>query len=168
MDGDIIDKHDDRDVEQMHDDRDGDTVIKWRTRRLIRHQEDTDELSTLDDLKVQSILYKRDLYESKIRVALSESKITLRQKRSNGLVFKTPKCYIKDITPDCYSEDMKKSVDDQKDVVLNEEMMPDLLTASYPSSVQNYELTVRNDEADVVNMCALRCANASLKAKYLR
>ena len=83
MDGDMIDK---TDVEQTRDDRDGDTVIKWRTRRLIRHQEDTDELSTLDD-------------------------------------------------EDCYIEDMKQSVHDQKDehlsVVMNEEMMPDLWTASY-------------------------------------
>jgi hypothetical protein len=49
MDGDMIDK---TDVKQTHDNRDGDTIIKWRTRRLIRHQEDTDELSTLDDLKI--------------------------------------------------------------------------------------------------------------------
>ena len=51
----MIDK---TDVDQPHDDWDGETVIKWRTRRLIRHRKDTEEFSTLFDLKVQNILYK--------------------------------------------------------------------------------------------------------------
>jgi hypothetical protein len=75
-------------------------------------------------------------------------------------------------TPKCYAEDMKQSVHDQKDehlsVVMNVEMMPDLLAASQTSLVQNYELTVRNDELEVVNMCALRCEKASLQSEILK
>ena len=67
---------------------------------------------------------------------------------------------------------MKQSVHNQKDghlsIVMNVQMMPNLLTASYTSSVQNYELTVRKDEVEVVNMCALRCEKASLQSEILK
>jgi hypothetical protein len=67
---------------------------------------------------------------------------------------------------------MKQSVHDQKDehlsVVMNVEMIPDLLTASSTSSVQSNELTVRNDEVEVVNICELTCEVTSSQIEILK
>ena len=142
IEADVIDK---TDIEQTDDYRYGETVITWRTRRHIRHRKYTDELSILDDLKIQNILYKRDLHESKIRVALNEPKIIIRQKHSDGLLFTKPKCYTKSMTPIVYEQK-----DEHPEVVMYEDVLPHSLAASYISSIPDNELTDQNVELEVV------------------
>ena len=53
---------------QFDDDDDSEIAIKWKIRRVIRHQEGKEDQSILDDLKLHDILYKRNMYEPNIRV----------------------------------------------------------------------------------------------------
>jgi hypothetical protein len=145
MERDILDK---TDVESTDDNQDDKTRIQWRTRCLVNYRTDTDELSTLEDLKIQNILYKRDLYELKIRVATNKSKITLRQKRPDGPVFTTPKCYTKNITLMVHEQKVE-----HQPAVMNVEMTAYSLAAGHTSSVQSNESTVQDDELVVGNPC---------------
>ena len=64
---------------QSDDDEDGEITIKQKTRRVTRHQENEEQQSISDDLKLHNILYKRDVYEPKIRVVSPKNRSIVRQ-----------------------------------------------------------------------------------------
>ena len=140
------------DLEPTDDNQDGKTRIQWRTRCLVNYRTDTDELSTLDDLKIQNILYKRDLYEPKIRVACNKSKMIFRQKRPDGSVFTTPKYHTNNITLTVHEQKVE-----HQPAVMNVAMIPYSLATDHTSSVQSNESTVQSNEVEVVNPCDLTC-----------
>ena len=84
---------------QSDDDEDGEITIKWKVHRVTRHPENEEQLNISEDLKLHNILYKRDVYEPKIRVVSPKNRSIVRQNNLENSMFTTPRSTTTTVKP---------------------------------------------------------------------
>ena len=129
---------------QSDDYEDSEEVIKLEIRRVTRRQENEEYASVSDDFKLYNVLYKRNIYEPKIRMVPPKIGSMVRQKHPNNSVFTTPKRLNKNVTP---TESLVTNEQHNKHSIViadNEEL-------TLLSALHNGISTISKDEQEDIN-----------------